>query len=244
MSRLLRGFDWRQAARVAVLGVGCVHPALAAPPQSGKSPSWIAPDESIVILESPQFHFDWDHRRLPLHIDLYRCATKSLHAKYPRVRLITQDTFVKQAFPNLEPSAAPISPDSLKLLADNPTFRERIAALNLRYLVYGGTEQDIETAWDMFGCAGGAYGAACWGGAAWKKRSSYNALVIDFKRRREFASGGAASGTTWFATVLPLFVGWKSPTEAHACTSLGQDVLALLDGAPVDGDASDPGQSP
>lgn len=192
-------------------------------------PAWIGANESIVVLESPQFHFDWNHRKLPLPIDLFRCATQAVHAKYPRVRLVSQSEFVKLAFPDLEPQAAPVNPESLRLLADNSTLQERIAPLHVRYLVYGGTENDIETVFERFGCNA----AVCGVGAEWKKRSSYHAFVIDLKSWQESAADNAASGTSWMATILtpilPLFVGWKSPTESRACVGLGRDVLALLD---------------
>lgn len=169
---------------------------------------------------------------LPLNIDLFRCATRQLHEKYPRVRLIAQREFVKQAFPDLDPKAAPVSPESLELLLDNATLQSRIAPLNIRYVVYGGTLNDIEIVWQGIGCAGGmGTGAAiCAGGGEWKKRSSYDVVVIDLKRQRESRAANAASGTSWNVTVLPLFiVGWKSPTEARACSGLGSDVLQLLD---------------
>ncbi len=211
-----------------LLVAGLVFSATTAP-RSDPHPPWILPGESIVVLESPQFHFDWEHRRLPLHIDLFRCATAALHAKYPQVRLVPQAEFVKRVFPDLEPGIAPTSPESLKLLADNDTWKERSAPLNVRYFVYGATENDIETLFEMFGCVGAATGGLCGGGAEWKKQSTYQALVVDNKKRRDAAVAGTASGTSWNAIVLPLFVGWKSPTEGQVCRALGRDVLALLE---------------
>ncbi len=198
----------------------------------GTELSWIAHDESIVVLESPQFHFDWDHRRVPLEIDLFHCATDPLHSKYPQIRLITQTDFVKRAFPNLDPQEAPISPESLKLLSGNETLRARIASLNVRYVVYGATENDIETVYEGFGCAGAPGPPAvplCFGGGQWNKRSTYNLLIMDLKQLRQFRRSGAAAGTSWFAMLVPLFAGWRSATEAQTCVRLGADVLAQLE---------------
>jgi hypothetical protein len=216
-----------------VINLGLLSAALVATGGSGTEASWIAHDESVVVLESPQFHFDWDHRRLPLHIDLFHCATDTLHSKYPRIHLITQSEFVKQAFPNLEPNAAPISPESLRTLVGNETWRARIAPLNVRYLVYGATENDIETVSEGFDCIGGPAAAVCGGLGKWKKRSSYNLLVVDLKQHHESRRSGATSGKSWFAMLVPLFVGWKSPTEERTCTRLGRDVLELLEQAPI-----------
>ena len=200
--------------------------------EPGSLPSWIAPDESIVVLESPQFHFDWEHRRMPLKIDLFHCATQGVHTRYPSVRLVSEAEFIRQAFPDLEPGLAPVSPDSIKLLRDSETLRQRIVPLNVRYLVYGGTENDVETVHEDFGCIGAAAPAAvCIGRGEWRKRSSYNAIVIDLKQDRQSRNAGVAKGKSWLATLLPLFVvGWRSPTESHACDALGRDVLALLEG--------------
>jgi len=192
-------------------------------------PAWIDSDESIVVLESPHFYFDWDNARVPLRIDLFRCATNELRHRYPRLRLIDQAQFVKAAFPDLDPQAAPVSPQSLQLLLGNATLQQRIASLNLRYVVYGGTENDIETVEEGFGCVGGYGAALCGGGAEWKKQSKYDLLIFDLKHRQESRGADSAAGTSWFITILPLFVGWKSPTEARACAALGRDVLRLLE---------------
>ena len=221
------GLAARSAASVA--GLACILDSAAG--HEVTTPTWIGVDESIVILESPRFYFDWEHRKLPLNIDLFRCATRQLHEKYPRVRLIAQRDFVKQAFPDLDPKAAPVSPESLQLLLDNATLQGRIAPLHIRYLVYGGTANDIETVWQGFGCASaGEMGGVCAGGGEWKKRSSYDVVVIDLRRHQESRAANAARGTSWYVTVLPLLVvGWKSPTEARVCDGLGSDVLQLLD---------------
>jgi hypothetical protein len=192
-------------------------------------PSWIESDESIVVLESPHFYFDWENARVPLRIDLFRCATRELRQRFPTLRLIGQAEFVKIAFPDLDPQAAPVSPSSLQLLLDNATLRQRIATLNLRYVVYGGSENDIKTVSLGFGCAGGFGGGVCFGEGAWQKQSHYDLLVLDLKHQRESRAAGSAGGTSWFYAVLPLFVGWKSPTEAHACEAIGRDVFRLLD---------------
>lgn len=195
---------------------------------SAGSPAWIDAGESVLVLQSPRFYFDWEDSKLPLNIDLFRCATKQLHQTYPHVRLIAQSEFVRVAFPELDPKAAPVSPESLKLLLDNATVRARIAPLNIRYLIYAGTENDIHTAWEGFGCAGGYGFALCGGGGKWNKLSAYDVLITDLKRHTETGAANAKSGTSWVASVLPLVVGWKSPTESRACDALGEDVLRLL----------------
>jgi hypothetical protein len=204
------------------------------------SPSWIDAGESVLVLQSPRFYFDWSNDKLPLNIDLFRCATQRLHQTYPRVRLIAQSEFIKVAFPDLDPKAAPVSPDSLKLLLDNATLRARIEPLNIRYVVYAGTENDIETVFKSFGCTGGYGFAICGGGGEWKKHSEYDVVITDIKHQREAAATSTKNGTSWTAAVLPLFVGWKSPTEARACAALGEDVLRLLDTKEKGGDARSP----
>jgi hypothetical protein len=195
---------------------------------SAASPPWIDAGESVAVLQSPRFYFDWEDSKLPLNIDLFRCATKQLHQRYPQVRLIAQSEFVKVTFPDLDPKAAPVSPESLKLLLDNATVRTRMAPLNIRYLIYAGTENDIHTAWEGFGCAGGYGFAVCGGGGEWNKHSAYDVLITDLKRHTESGANNAKSGTSWIASLLPLVVGWKSPTESRACEALGEDVLRLL----------------
>jgi hypothetical protein len=209
----------------AVVGILGSHQA-----QCASDPAWIGADEAIVILQSPRFYFDWENRRLPLNIDLYRCATKKLHSKYPRVHLIAQSEFVRTAFPDLEPKAAPVSPESMQMLLDNETLRRRIAPLNIRYVVYAGTQNDVETVVSPFLACSGGYGfALCGGGAKWKKRSSYDLVVMDLRRHHDLSAANTTKGTSWFWSILPLFVGWSSPTEARACDGLGGDLLHLFE---------------
>jgi len=219
---------WALLSAACIAGPLC--PTTSAVSGNSPAPAWISADESIVVLQSPRFYFDWENHKVPLDIDLFQCATRELHAKYPRVHLVPQEKFVKIAFPDLNPKAAPVSPESMKLLLGNPTLQSRIAPIKVRYLVYAGTENDIEDVLPFFmGCVGSYGGALCGGGAEWHKRSAYDLVVVDLKNHHESNAANTVEGTSWFASILPLVVGWKSPTEARACHALGRDLLHLFE---------------
>ena len=186
----------------------------------------IEPGESIVVLQSPQFLVDWDHQRRAAKLDVRECVSSALRRKYPDLRVIPQSEFVKLAFPDLPPEAAPISPDSLKLLIGHEVLRRRITPLDVRFFVYASTSTETRMLSDSFGCFTGF--GTCVISASWEKESNYALSIIDAKKGGEVSSKGSLAGRGWYFTIMPLIIGSTGATETQACDKLGQDVLARL----------------
>ncbi len=207
-------------------------PAARAPEHAGQALSWIAPSESIVALESPQFVFSWQNKQSKFAGDANACAVKSIVQKHPGVRIVSQGEFARIAFPDLPSENAPISPDSMKLLAESEVLRERIAPLNVRYLLYASALTEIRNDKGFFGALGGAGGGVALAGESWDKQSDYSLAIFDVKTGRNTASQGSASGRGWFfaaLVIVPLAAGYSPATESQACQDLGNRVLATLE---------------
>ena len=193
------------------------------------APAWIEAGESIVVLESPQFIFDWDHQRRKADLDVRNCVSSALGKRYRGLRVIPQAEFVKVAFPDLPPAAAPISAESLKMLVGHETLKQRIAPLAVRYFIYASTSTETRMLSDSAGCIGGPGAAVCGAAASWDKESDYALSILDAKLGRELGTKGSVAGHGWYFAVLPLVVGWTTATETQACHKLGDDVLSTLE---------------
>jgi hypothetical protein len=204
-----------------------------APERATETLSWIAPSESIVALESPQFVFSWQNKQRKFANDANACAVRAIIEKHPGVRIISQGEFARTAFPDLPSENAPISPDSMKLLAESQVLRARIAPLNIRYLLYTGAVTEIRNDKTGFGAwGGGGVGAAAMS-ESWDQQSDYSLAIFDMRTGRNAASQGSASGRGWYFIALlfivPLAAGSAPGTETQACQDLGNHVLATLE---------------
>ena len=195
----------------------------------GVPPTWIGAGESVVVLESPQFIFDWEHRRRKADLDVRNCVNSALSRRYRGLRVIPQAEFVKVAFPDLPPAGAPISAESLKMLVGHETLKQRIAPLAVRYFIYASSSTETRMLSDGAGCIGGPGGALCGAEASWDKESDYALSILDAKLGREIGTKGGVAGHGWYFAVLPLVVGWTTATETQACHKLGDDVLSALE---------------
>lgn len=218
----------------AITALTCVvNSAVIAGEPAQASPTWIEPGESIVVLESPQFVFNWEHQSQAARIDVKKCVSDALQKNHPQVRVVLQPEFVKLAFPDLPPEAAPISPESLKLLTRHDVLRQRIAPLDVRYLIYVGTVTEIRTLYDLFGCAAGMGAAICVTAAGWNQQSDYSSSIVDIKTLGELRATGSVEGRGWHLFItpfpLPLSPGRTSATENPACQKVGQGVLTALE---------------
>src|SRR5215468_4103277 len=76
--------------------------------------------------------------------ELVGCIRDGIRRAHPELRVVPPDDFRRLAFPDLPPDAAPRSPHYLGMLLDNAAFRERIAPLNLHYLIAIGGETRVK----------------------------------------------------------------------------------------------------
>ncbi len=171
--------------------------------------------------------------------EIVGCIRAVIRKVHPELRVIPADEFRRIAFPDLAPEAAPRSPQYLGMLLDNAVFRERIAPLNIRYLVAIGGDTRVET-------AGGAVaqplpysvspsGGVFFGAWVWDRKTRLIATILDLKQSREATEVSAsAEGTAWLVVIQGLPLGAPAFTETNACAALGDKVARFLATAPRD----------
>ncbi len=109
------------------------------------------------MIQSVSFRFDWDTQIDRVQVDLERCAQRAIADHVPSLRLVPHAELATALTPDLPPGAAPLSLASVRVLLGEPSFRETVDRLSLRYLVIvaGDTEVAAHHAW----MAGAAFNA-------------------------------------------------------------------------------------
>jgi hypothetical protein len=224
-------------AAIALLGAACAaaprEPAKSAPEHAPQTLSWIAPSESIVAIESPRFVFSWQNEQRKFGGDVNACAVRAIIEKHPGIRVVSQGEFARTAFPDLPSENAPIGPESMKLLSENEVLRERIAPLNIRYLLYTSALTEIRNDKPGFGAWSGGMAGVIAAGDSWDQQSDYSLAIFDLKTGRNAGSQGSASGHGWYfvalISILPIAAGSSPGTETQVCKDLGNHVLAAME---------------
>ncbi len=210
---------------VQLLLVGCTSSKVE---EARANPTGIEPDEALSIIFLERFSLEG---HALMRDEVVDCIGRSIRNANPSLQIIPPEEFRRAAFPDLEPEAAPRSPDSIALLLTHPVFRERISALNIRYLIVVGGATEYPQKSGEISCFGGPHGAACLGLIIWDKETRMAASVIDLKRARPAGEVTVtASGNPWFGVFLFYPIGLPAPTEPSACHDLGVAITKFIAG--------------
>ncbi|HEY5810343.1 MAG TPA: hypothetical protein VIT67_20385 [Povalibacter sp.] len=145
--------------------------------------------------------------------------------------------FVDAFYPWLEPSTAPVNPQTFSAFLARPGVAERVTSLGVRFIVWvDGTTQKTDGGGSI-ACAVGPGGAGCLGLGWWEKQSDYEATVWDL---RDGVSSGTVStdvkGTSvMIGAVAPIPI--ISPVQSTACDRLATQLKSFLVGTEDDADA-------
>lgn len=208
---------------VALLLAGCSTGSLYGKPSLGG----LAPDDAIVIMA---------HDDAPAQEGkLVACARRELKGSRWANRIVAPDEFRRLALTN--PGQQPRSHADWAELAREPLFQERIASLNLRYLIVLDEEYwKSPSRWDWtFDPRGVFFGGGVFVLVNWDVSSRMSAQIFDLPNARSAGSltaFGSGTSRVFFMQVLlvvPLpLAGWPSFPEGVACRKLGEGVSEAL----------------
>ena len=145
--------------------------------------------------------------------------------------------FVDAFYPWLEPSTAPVNPQSFSAFLARPGVAERVSSLGVRFIVWiDGATQKTDGGGSI-ACAVGPGGAGCLGLGWWEKQSDYEATIWDL---RDGVSAGTVTtdvkGTSvMIGAVAPIPI--IAPVQSTACDRLAGQLKSFLVG--TDDDAPD-----
>ena len=184
----------------------------------------IGSDEAVVILGRT------DHTDKEAEQSFTECVAQSIGKGRKPLRLVPAVDFIDQMFPWFEPRLAPTSPSDLAELLAQPGVADRIAANQVRYLVWiDGNTQTVARGGSMT-CALSTGGGGCFGLNWWERDSSYEASVWDVKNVETAGYISAdANGTSYVAgMVIPIPL--IARTGAAACKGLATQLKVFLAG--------------
>lgn len=139
--------------------------------------------------------------------------------------------FVDAFYPWLEPSTAPVNPQSFTTFLARPGVADRVSSMGVRFIVWvDGVTQKTDGGGSI-ACAIGPGGAGCLGLGWWEKQSDYEATIWDLRN-------GVSSGTVttdvkgtsvMIGAVAPIPI--ISPVQSTACNRLAGQLKSFLLGS-------------
>ena len=160
---------------------------------------------------------------------LIRCLSSRLTRGTDNLVVISEEEFVDDFYPWFEARTAPLHPNRLKKVLEQPQVAERIEALNIRFFVWveGSTER-TNSAGSM-ACSISPGGAGCFGFGTWEDTSDYETEVWDIDGLKEIARVSTdAVGTSYmpaFVVPVPLL----ARVESEACQGMGNQLVKFFD---------------
>jgi hypothetical protein len=185
-------------------------------PSSKPSLGGLAPDDAIAIIAH-------DDARAQ-EGKLVACARRELKGSRWAKRIVAPDEFRRLALTN--PSQRPRSHDDWAELARDPSFQERIAGLNLRYLIV--VKSRYWKSPSTWNAAPNPASLVIW--ADWDVYSEMSAQIVDLPNARHAGmwsatgSGTSSGGVILVYLVVP--IPWVKPSfpEGVACSKFGEGV--------------------
>lgn len=156
---------------------------------------------------------------------LVNCIGGKLRRSQTGVRIIPQEEFVDAFYPWFEARTAPLHPNKLKQVLDQPQVAQKLDALNVRYFVWveGSTERTNSAG--SLTCSVGPGGGGCFGFGTWEDTSDYETTIWDLESFREVGRVSTeAVGTSYMpAFVIPIPL--LAFVESDACDGMGKQLV-------------------
>jgi hypothetical protein len=156
------------------------------------------------------------------------CIEDALARGSNGLRVIPHKQFVDSLFPWFEPRTAPAETKGLPKLMERPGVAERIAAQNVRYIVWLDGDTDRVAGGGSLSCAAGPGGGGCFGFAWWQNDADYNAAVWDLKGLESAGSVTADVSGTSFLPALVVPIPLIARARAAACKGLADQLRTFI----------------
>jgi len=159
---------------------------------------------------------------------LVSCIGNRLARGTGDTRVIPESEFVDAFYPWFEARTAPLRPEKLRKVLDQPLVAEKIKAMKIRYFVWveGSTER-TDSAGSMT-CSIGPGGGGCFGFGTWEDTSDYETTVWDLETLSEVGRVSTeAVGTSYMpAFVIPIPL--LAQVEGDACQGMGKQLVRFF----------------
>ncbi len=184
--------------------------------------------DSLMLVFVREFSFERRIDDIKAKGRILDCVRGEILRLRPKQPMVSFDQFRRTAFPDLQRESVPQHPKYFGVLTGSAKFREAIAPLDLRYVVFvGGVVETSEREGGGL-CVIGP-GGACFVYWEWDSASRMGATVFDLKKAQTADRiEASASGKAWFAIVGVFPIGVPSVTGDTACKDLGVQIARFL----------------
>ena len=202
-----------------LIGSGCTVTTIN---EFQQSPIELSDQDSVVILGRRQ---GGQHETEPFLID---CIAGELESFEKEVSIIGEIEFINRLYPWFEPRTAPLTPERLRAMMDNPKIAAEIKSMNLQYMVWvEGSTQRGESMGAM-SCTISPVGVGCFSFGSWEDDASYEIAIWDVETFNSVAWLSVdASGTSYMPAIvapIPLIARVKS----KVCESIADQILQMF----------------
>lgn len=159
---------------------------------------------------------------------LVACIGNRLARGTDQISIIPETEFVDAFYPYFEARTAPLRPEKLRKVLDQPLVAQKIRAMNIRYFVWveGSTER-TDSAGSMT-CSIGPGGGGCFGFGTWEDTSDYETTIWDLETFTEVGRVSTeAVGTSYMpAFVIPIPL--LAQVQGDACQGMGKQLVRFF----------------
>ena len=159
---------------------------------------------------------------------LVRCLGNRLKRVAGGLNIIDQKSFVNSFYPWFESRTAPLHPDKLRAVFDQPLVAQRMSELQIRYLVWveGSTERTGSSG--SISCSITPGGGGCFGFGTWEDTSDYETTIWDVGTFTEVGRiSTEAVGTSYMpAFVIPIPL--LAQVQGDACKGMGNQLVKFF----------------
>ena len=160
--------------------------------------------------------------------NLVKCLGGKLKRVAGGLNVIDQAQFVDSFYPWFEARTAPLHPEKLRAVLDQPKVAQRINELNIRYFVWveGSTERTGSAG--SIACSFSPGGGGCFGFGTWEDTSDYETTIWDIKNFTEVGRiSTEAVGTSYMpAIVVPIPL--LAQVQGDACQGMGRQLIKFF----------------
>jgi len=198
------------------------------------APTGLAPQDAVAIILTAPVK---DEQLSELERPVTGCVQSALAQVEADIRIVSGQEFRKLAFPDLTANQIPSGYFAWQRLLREPAFIQKIAPLDLRYVLAVDAEQGrrlTEVEWNAATSMVGGPGPSLT--ASWDNEVLLETIVVDAKHRRvagavhAYAKGNSGAGVSLVTFPVPFLLphGMPSFPFGVACSGLGEKLATFL----------------
>ena len=184
----------------------------------------IAEGDTIVIL-AKSYHLGNETEAKQI-----ACVEDLLSRGRSGLNVIPHEQFIDSIFPWFEPRTAPAETKGLEKMMSLPGVTEKIAAQDVRYIVWIDGDTERVAGGGSLSCAAGPGGGGCFGFAWWQNDSDYSATIWDMEDLQSAGTIKADVSGTSFLPALVIPIPLIARTRAAACKGLANQLYDFIVG--------------